>query len=108
MIQKYISVHEADLTVISRAIKHWADGIIPDRTAADAIKKLSMEEVPELWRSLKENGEIDEGEIADVLIIALDICELSGINPLDAIHNKMMINMGRKWEFEYGVMQHKE
>lgn len=106
MIKKYISVHEADLTVISRAIRHWADEIMPDRTPADAIKKLSMEEVPELWRALKENGEVDEGEIADVLILALDICEMEGINPLTAIHNKMMTNMGRKWKFEYGVMQH--
>lgn len=104
----YISVSEADITVISRAIKNWADRLMPERTPADAIKKLSMEEVPELWRSLKENGEVDEGEIADVLIIALDVCELSGIDPLDAIHNKMMINMGRKWRTEYGVLQHED
>ncbi len=107
-MSKYISVHETDLSVISRAIMKWADTIMPDRTAADAIKKLSMEEVPELWRSLKEDGEIDEGEIADVLILALDICELSGINPMEAIHQKMMVNCSRKWKFEYGVLQHKD
>lgn len=105
---KYISVHETDLSVISRAIMKWADTIMPDRTAADAIKKLSMEEVPELWRSLKEDGEIDEGEIADVLILALDICELSNINPMAAIHQKMMVNCSRKWKFEYGVLQHED
>ena len=104
----YVSASESDMCVISRAIKKWADTIMPDRTAADAIKKLSMEEVPELWRSLKEDGEIDEGEIADVLILALDICELSGINPMVAIHQKMMVNMGRKWKFEYGVLQHED
>lgn len=108
MNKKYISVHEADLTVISRAIKHWADEIMPERTPADAIKKLSMEEVPELWRALKENGEVDAGEIADVLILALDICELEDINPLIAIHAKMMENCARKWKIEYGVMQHEE
>lgn len=107
-MNKYISVHEADLTVISRGIFNWANTIMPDRTPADAIKKLSMEEVPELWRSLKENHEIDQGEIADVLILALDICEMSGVNPIEAIHAKMMENCARSWKFEYGVLQHED
>lgn len=103
-----VNLKPGELEVISRAIMLWADSIMPDRTPADAIKKLSMEEVPELWRSLKENGEVDPGEIADVLILALDICEMSGINPVAAIHAKMTINMGRKWKFEYGVLQHED
>lgn len=97
-----------EVEVVTRAIFNWANGIMPDRTPADAIKKLSMEEVPELWRSLKENGEVDEGEIADVLILALDICAMSDIDPMDAIHQKMAINIGRKWKLEYGVLQHED
>jgi NTP pyrophosphatase (non-canonical NTP hydrolase) len=100
--------NDADIRVIAKAIRNWADEIMPNRQAADAIKKLSMEEVPELWRALKEYGTVDEGEIADVLILALDICELSRIDPLDAIANKMIVNMGRTWKFEHGVMQHDE
>jgi len=101
-------IDAADIRVISRAIFKWADTVMPDRTPADAIKKLSMEEVPELWRALKEDGEVDPGEIADVLILALDICELSGIDPLKAVHNKMAINLGRTWKFEHGVAQHED
>lgn len=97
-----------ELKVITRAIKNWADGIMPDRTPADAIKKLAMEEVPELWRALTETGEIDEGEIADVLIIALDICAMADIDPATAIHQKMAQNIGRKWKFAYGVLQHED
>lgn len=108
MSKKYISALECDLRIISRAIYEWANTIMPDRSPADAIKKLSMEEVPELWRALKENGEVDPGEVADVLILALDICELSGIDPMVAIHTKMMENCTRKWKFEYGVLQHEE
>lgn len=81
---------------------------MPNRVPADAIKKLSMEEVPELWRALKEKGHVDEGEIADVLILALDICAMSKINPAEAIASKMGINRQRKWKFEYGVLQHTE
>lgn len=89
-------------------IYNWAEEIMPNRVPADAIKKLSMEEVPELWRALKENGHIDEGEIADVLILALDICAMSKIDPARAIADKMRINRGRTWKFEYGVLQHEE
>lgn len=97
-----------ELATITRAIKIWADKIMPNRTPADAIKKLSMEEVPELWRALKESGRVDEGEIADVLILALDVCAMSGIDPAAAIREKMRINMDRKWIFEHGVLQHVE
>lgn len=97
-----------ELAAVQRAIWEWANTIMPDRTPADAIKKLSMEEVPELWRSLKEDGKVDEDEIADILILALDICEMAGIDALDAIHIKMQENIRRKWKFEYGVLQHED
>ncbi len=86
----------------------WADSIMPDRTPADAIKKLSMEEVPELWRSIKDTGKVDPGEIADVLILALDVCAMSGIDPHAAIMDKMAINRCRTWKFEHGVLQHED
>lgn len=97
-----------ELQLVQKAIWEWANTIMPDRTPADAIKKLSMEEVPELWRSLKENGTVDEDEVADILILALDICEMAGIDALDAIHIKMAENIQRKWKFEYGVLQHED
>jgi NTP pyrophosphatase (non-canonical NTP hydrolase) len=97
-----------DIIDIMEDIGEWADSIMPNRTAADAIKKLSMEEVPELWRSLKENGDVDEGEIADILILALDICYLTGNDPERVIKHKMAINRKRNWKFEYGVLQHED
>ena len=97
-----------ELAGVQRAIWEWANNIMPERTPADAIKKLSMEEVPELWRSLKENGTVDEDEIADILILTLDICEMCNIDALDAIHIKMQENIRRKWKFEYGVLQHED
>jgi hypothetical protein len=98
----------SELSVVQRSIWNWANEIMPERTPADAIKKLSMEEIPELWRSLKEDGEISEGEIGDCFILLLDICEMSGIDPMDAIHMKMAVNIGRTWKFEYGVLQHED
>lgn len=97
-----------DIERLTKFIWDWANKIMPDRTPADAIKKLSMEEVPELWRSLKENGKVDPGEIADVLILALDVCAMEGIDPAEAINLKMQINMRRRWKFEHGVLQHED
>ena len=93
---------------LMKDIVDWADKIMPDRTPADAIKKLSMEEVPELWRSLKENDKMDEGELADIGIIWLDLCNMAGVDPLDIISQKMQINMRRRWKIEYGVLQHED
>jgi len=96
------------LESLTKEMVEWANSVMPNRTPADAIKKLSMEEVPELWRSFKENGKIDGGEAADVLILILDICWLSGIDPVVAMHDKNKINRHRDWELKHGVMQHKE
>jgi len=93
---------------LANDIGRWADSVMPERTPADAIKKLSMEEVPELWRALKENHKVSEDEIADVLILALDVCFMSGIDPYHAITHKMTINKRRQWKFEYGVLQHED
>lgn len=97
-----------EIDAVTRAIFNWANKIMPDRTPADAIKKLSMEEVPEMWRALKETGEISEDEVADCLILLLDICAMSNIDPMAAIHIKMQENVRRKWKFEYGVLQHED
>lgn len=97
-----------DINEIMADIVEWADSIMPMRQPADAIKKLSMEEVPELWRSLKDHGQVDSGEIADVLILALDICYLTGNDPRQIIKQKMGINRRRTWKLEYGVLQHED
>lgn len=91
-----------------KSIVDWADRLMPDRTPADAIKKLSMEEVPELWRELKETGELSEGELADIGIIWLDLCNMAGVDPLSIMQVKMQINHRRRWKIEYGVLQHED
>lgn len=97
-----------DITVHMRVIGQWADEVFPERTTADAIKKLSMEEVPELWRSMKGGNKVDPGEIADVLILALDLCYLEGLDPVSIIDDKMTTNRKRRWIKEHGVMQHED
>jgi NTP pyrophosphatase (non-canonical NTP hydrolase) len=98
----------SEVEVLQRAIWKWANTLMPERTAADAIKKLSMEEVPELWRSFRETNEIDPDELADILIIVFDLCEMANVNALEVIHEKMAINIQRKWNVIHGVLQHED
>lgn len=76
---------------ITDEIVAWADGAIgKDRTYQMAIKKLAMEELPELLLSPE-----DPLEWADVAIIVLDLARLAKIDPVSAIRNKLDINRNR-------------
>lgn len=85
-------------------INDWAKKVIPHRTAEKALTKLVLEELPELL--LSENRS-DPMEWADVIILALDGAQLSGVDPVKAIHQKMAINENRAWSTnDLGVTQH--
>jgi NTP pyrophosphatase (non-canonical NTP hydrolase) len=96
------------LKEIQGEIKEWADGVIPNRTPISALHKLVLEELPELLSALKETGHIDPDEIADVLIIAIDLASIQGIDATRAIQEKMDINRNRQWELQFGILQHVE
>lgn len=94
------------LNTVAQEIWLWANAVMPNRTPADAIKKLALEEVPELWRALRESGKLDGDELADIGIIWLDLCRMAGVDPLEIIILKMVINENRTWTSRYGVFQH--
>lgn len=86
-------------------IEVWANRVIPNRTAEKALQKLVLEELPELLHGALD----DPGEWADVLILVLDGMRLRGIDPIEAVHDKMAINEKREWAInERGVLQHVE
>jgi len=78
-------------------VHQWGRETFGDRTVYAPLKKMAMEEVPELLVKYAENGHIDPGEIADVFILALDICAMEGIDAGAAIRDKMVINRDRDW-----------
>ena len=89
---------------LQKEIAAWADSLIPERTAQNAIAKLMLEEIPELLLNPS-----DELEYADVVILVLDIAHLQGINIEQAVMKKMAINRGREWAVDpaTGLMKHK-
>ena len=92
------------ISELQMSIATWANEIIPDRTAHNAIVKLMVHELPELL-----NGGLDDPlEYADIAILVFDIAYLQGINIGKAIRDKMEINRDRKWETDpnTGILSH--
>ena len=87
-----------DLRVIKKDIVKWSDEVIGEgRRVENTLWKLVMEEIPELATEYNKTGLISPSEIADVLILVLDLCHLNNIDPAEAIAIKMHINRNRKW-----------
>lgn len=79
------------IKILLAEIVDWADGAIgTQRTYNDAIRKLTMEELPELLLDPKSPL-----EWADVAIIVLDLAHLADIDVASAVRHKLEINRGR-------------
>jgi NTP pyrophosphatase (non-canonical NTP hydrolase) len=98
MSEKSTSVRE-----LQAEIAQWADQLNPDRTALSLIAKM-LEEVGELIASDRQD---DPLELADVLILALDLAHIKGIDVADAVQRKMRVNRTRRWRIaDNGAMSH--
>lgn len=84
------------MLVARDAIHRWANETFPDRVPEASLSKLVMEEIPELLVAKKEGKPLD-GEMADCFILLLDLCAIWGIDPGEAIAEKMNINRSRTW-----------
>lgn len=87
-------------------IKGWANSVYPDRTTESILLKLDQENL-ELKESIK-NGKLDKLEVADLLILVLDLATINNIDVQEAIREKLDINYGRLWKVdrETGIMSH--
>jgi NTP pyrophosphatase (non-canonical NTP hydrolase) len=90
-----------DLVEITDDIMEWLEDVYPDRHPDQVWEKL-MEEIEE-WKSRPT----DAWEVADVMILILDLCKCYGIDVSRAIHFKMDRNRKREWEMKNGKLYHK-
>lgn len=98
MSEKSMSVRE-----LQADIAQWADELNPGRTALSLIAKM-LEELGELIASERQD---DPLELADVLILALDLAHIQGIDLADAVVRKMRVNRARSWRIaDNGAMSH--
>jgi NTP pyrophosphatase (non-canonical NTP hydrolase) len=84
-------------------IADWANQLNPNRTALSLIAKM-LEELGELIASDRQD---DPLELADVLILALDLAHIKQIDLALAVQAKMQINRQRQWRIaDNGAMTH--
>ena len=86
---------------LQKLVVSWADGQFPDRTIQGCLIKL-LEEIAELFANPSEE------ELADVMLLVLDLFHLTKIDPGRALVKKMRINEEREWVIDQktGVMHH--
>jgi NTP pyrophosphatase (non-canonical NTP hydrolase) len=83
----------ATVAELQAEIAGWADSVVPNRTPLSVIAKM-LGEVGELIASERMS---DPSELADVLILALDLAHLQGIDAAEAVRAKLEVNKSRKW-----------
>lgn len=90
-----------DMREITAQIKQWCDEVYPTRTRDQMIAKLQEE-----FQELAERP-LDAWEMADIMIILLDLCDHLGFDIAKIIAHKMDINRQRTWQItEQGILKH--
>lgn len=98
----------ATIAALTEQVVRWASSAFPERSIDTVRLKLTTQEIPELLVAigLKHWDHAGE-EIADVLILLLDLCAMLKIDLARAIQHKMLVNRGRRWTIgPDGVSQH--
>ena len=97
-----ISGMRTDIYELTSYIVTWSNEVHPNRDPFVTLKKL-LSEIEEL-----QERPGDGYELADVMILLLDLCHLTGVDIVKTVHWKMKINEGRSWELQAdGTIHHK-
>jgi NTP pyrophosphatase (non-canonical NTP hydrolase) len=98
------------LDYLQHEVVSWASQQFPNRSVETVTRKLVYGEIAELTIALG-SGDREEiaGELADNLILLLDLAHQLKIDIASEIMKKMRVNRSRIWsENQYGVSQHIE
>lgn len=95
---------------LQQEIVSWANQVFPSSNRHTVTMKLITEELPELILALaQENNHKIKDEMADVMILFMDLSCRLGIDVLAEVAKKMEINKKREWTISsYGVSNHVE
>lgn len=107
MVSEAMNARVHSIDDLQKVVGLWGDRVLPYRTIEGIAFKL-IEEALELLRASRGVG-ATEDELADILILALDIANVAKIDVVRAVLTKMAINNERKWEVRAdGTAQHVE
>lgn len=88
------SMGNVTIAGLSEMVQAWANQAVPKRTYKSTLTKMVMEEIPEFLQT--PNAE----ELADIWILLLDIGVQLGIDPVEAVLDKMEVNANRTFVFD--------
>ena len=92
---------------MTKEVVDWISPLLPDavRDPVNTSIKLS-EEASELTQAIYSGtGNVGE-ELADILILLVDIAYLHGIDLQEEFNEKMGVNRQRVWNLEKGALKH--
>lgn len=92
-----------------RAITEWATRTFGKPTTPGNLLSRASEEMEEALLGYYDgvSGQDLAEEMADIYIVISQVCEALGYDLLDEVHNKMEINVKRKWKLHGdGTGQH--
>lgn len=95
-----------DIREMQGVVVDWADRILGNRDPRKTAMKLTAEsvEVQEAIAYLEDD--CAGSELADVLILLLDLAHLKGIDLAAEFERKMKVNNERHWKAGPGCFQH--
>ena len=102
------SAKRQDYYSLQKEVVEWANTVFQSRNEETIVRKLAMEELPELVIALSD-GDWDAAadEMGDVFILLMDLSHRLGIDILREASNKMVINRQRSWTINaLGVSHH--
>lgn len=101
------TVRSANIYDMQEVQAAWVTEIMPCREYKKTALKLAGESL-ELLDAV-HYGDINtiESEIADCLILLLDIANLNRVDIVGAFYDKMKVNKNREWAAKNGSLTHK-
>lgn len=96
-----------NITDMMEAQADWISKLLARRDSRRTVIKMSGE-VAELMEAVTLGSKDVASEIADILILVLDVAKLHNIDPAEAFYDKLDINKSRTWRPSGGCLQHKE
>lgn len=90
---------------MTESVVSWIHPLLPDRNPFDTTIKLASE-LSELQHVLHTGDGRAGEELADCLILLLDLCFLLEVDIDKELDKKMAVNRGRNWDKVLGTLKH--
>lgn len=106
-LNKLIAAGSPNIRDMLVAQKTWIEGLLSFRDVRKTALKHVIEaaELSDAVCTIQEADAV-ASEVADCMILLLDICYLYGLDPVDVFYAKLKVNQERTWKSSNGSLTH--